>query len=164
MSRPRVKCKRCPRPVSKRNKSFCEQHRLEFNRDVKRKYYDDPDLYKFRIKRATHQARIKVMIRLGGLHCAACPEADYRVLTIDHVDGLAPHEKRNKSGRVKTSTLLYALLRGDEDLTRFRVLCCNCQIRNEHRRGNRILLPDIIEAVREAGGVYPDEAFPGRPL
>lgn len=163
MPKTRIKCKRCPRPVSKRNKTFCERHRLEYNREVKRKYYDDPDLYKFRIKRSTHRARIEVMKLLGGLRCATCPETDYRVLTIDHIDGLLPHEQK-KSGRVKTATQIYAMLRGEEDLTRFRVLCCNCQVRNEHRRGNRYLLPDIVEAVREAGGNYPDDVFPGRPL
>jgi len=80
--------------------------------------------------------------------CVGCGENDYHVLTVDHIDGRLPDEA------YKTRNLYLDILKDRIDVSRLRVLCGNCQIRNEYRRGNRVIYPEIADEVVKAGGTF----------
>jgi hypothetical protein len=149
------RCRACGDPLSSRSATFCEEHRLEHNANVKGSYQKNPDQAKKRIKLSTHRARVRVLQLLGGLVCAWCEEQDYRVLTIDHVRGVSPAERKHNGQRIDNNAFYYAILRGEIDAKTLRVLCMNCQIRNEHVRGNRKVLPELVPYIKAAGGHVP---------
>ena len=166
-------CQKCSRPVCKRSKRFCNKHRLAHNRASNRAQKKNPVLAAHRSKISGHRARVRVMQVLGGLFCSLCKEDDYRVLTIDHVNGhqvakkkrkarrnsLTPHDAPACSPGIRSGgTGNYELLKQALAGKALRVLCCNCQARHEHARGNRVLFPETIKAVLEAGGKLPGVA------
>lgn len=69
----------------------------------------------------------RVLEKLGGSRCSACPETDIAVLSIDHIAGDGASER---AGRTCGSSGLYDDIsvgrRGPEGL---RVLCMSCQWR-----------------------------------
>ncbi len=159
-------CRACGEPLCDRSASFCDVHRLEHNEKAKGRYKKNPSTIKKRIKLSTHRARVRALQLLGGLVCAGCNERDYRVLTIDHVDGVTEAERkvsknrRGRKGRLDSNTFYFAILRGDVEVKSLRVLCMNCQVRNEHRRGNRRILAELIPYILAAGGQVPPITLP----
>lgn len=151
-------CIKCDAPICERSGRYCTAHLEQHNayaRDFRKK---NVAICNYRRKISGHRARIRVMVALGGLKCSLCPENDYRVLTIDHINGhKTPFKGRAKSRSGLTFDDIYAIERGEVKKTDLRVLCANCQSRNEHTRGNRKIYPEIRIDVREAGGFIPDE-------
>lgn len=151
-------CIKCNNPLSPKSGRYCEEHRVAQNSRGREYQQRNKDACNYRTKISGHRARIRVMRSLGGLACAWCGEKDYRVLSIDHINGhAAPTAERKKYRSGLTSADIYAIERGELSSEHVRVLCMNCQARNEHQRGNRTIYPEVREAVLEAGGWLPDE-------
>jgi hypothetical protein len=76
--------------------------------------------------------RLELIGVLGGI-CAACGEKDSDVLDIDHVyDDGAAERKANKR-----KNIIYQLLAEGVDLSRYQLLCKNCNWRKELARRRR---------------------------
>jgi hypothetical protein len=143
-------CCACSNPLSPRSKWWCEEHIERRRKDSAERRAKNPKLLQQRSWISATRARIRVMVKLGGLFCAWCGERDYRVLSIDHINGRAANEKR--SGGL-SSKEIYAIDRNDEALSEYRVLCMNCQVIHEYQRGNRVIYPEVHAAILEVGDI-----------
>jgi hypothetical protein len=151
-------CIKCNEPLDPRSKRYCRKHGLAANEASKVYRLKQKGIVHHRCKISSHRARVRVMEALGGLVCAHCGERDYRVLSIDHRNGHdAPIKQRRKHRSGLNRADIYKILRGEMDASDLRVLCANCQAKNEHRRGNRVVYPEVREAVIEAGGFIGDD-------
>src|SRR5574343_210594 len=116
----------------------------------KRAYYHaNKEKVKYGIKLSVHRAKVRAMLKLGGLVCRGCGETDYRTLTIDHAEGCGAKQ------RLGNDVLRQQILQDKVDVTKFRVLCANCQARHEYKRNKRFMYPEILDFVLAHGGKVP---------
>lgn len=89
------------------------------------------EMYAAKMKARYHAAR-KSVFELFGNKCKRCGFADERALQIDHVEGLGVStEKRLRMG--ETGLVLYlALIDGRRDLSKYQLLCANCNWIKRH--------------------------------
>lgn len=115
----------------------------------KTRYQEHKEKVTYGIRLSIHRAKVRAMVKLGGLKCSGCGETDYRTLTIDHREGCGSKE------RVASNLLHLRILKDKTDITKLRVFCANCQARHEYKRGKRKMYPEIEEFVAESGGSIP---------
>lgn len=76
------------------------------------------------------EARIELFKHLGS-KCAHCGETDYRVLTVDHVNGDG-HKDRSRAGRRGFLHLrLYRRIRYGLPIPKVQLLCFNCHAKKD---------------------------------
>ena len=80
-----------------------------------------------------HGQKIKLaaLMAYGGATCTCCGESNVKFLTIDHINGCSPTE-RKKQGR---GTPLYQWLKKQAYPLGFQVLCYNCNLGRAHNQG-----------------------------
>jgi len=102
------------------------EDKKEYLKEYYKKNKDKADAYTNRWRQAK---RLELISILGG-SCVACNEKDSDVLDVDHVydDGAA--ERRATKGK----DIIYRLLEKDVDLSRYQLLCKNCNWRKELAR------------------------------
>lgn len=158
-------CTKCLQPLVAGNANYCSYHRDKANERRKR-YPTNKSAEASRLSRK--KTRALAMIKLGGLMCAWCDQRDFRLLQIDHIDGLngnvRPGQRTldRRDGRTGTDydTWLRRIVRGEEPLTGLRVLCADCQIINEYRRGTRWLTEAECLMIKDLGGFVGQECGP----
>jgi len=149
-------CAKCNRKRTARSKRFCRRHLLLNRARSKKNHARYRDWHNAWRRVAGHRARVKLMLSLGGMVCAWCGERDYRVLTVDHINGHdAPVKARKARRNGLTPSDAKAIACGEKTLSEFRVLCASCQVRYEHVRGRRVIPLKAAELIEASGGVLP---------
>lgn len=91
-----------------------------FDSTIRRRtlYLPSRDSYETKVETLTHYGN-------GKLACVRCGFSDIRALSLDHINGKTPEEKRER--KHKGGCPLYSYLRSLGYPTGYQTLCMNCQ-------------------------------------
>lgn len=89
--------------------------------------------YRNRARAGNLRIKKAAMMKLGGVFCRKCKISDLRILTVNHINGRAGDERR---GKMMSGLPFYRkILSGKRCTDDLEVLCYNCQVIHEYKRG-----------------------------
>ena len=110
------------------------EYREAVRKRVAKHQKENPEYWNANNRRSWHKLRHEAIEAYGGV-CQCCGEAEYRFLTIDHVNGDGAEERRSANSPRGRNQAILRRLRREGWPPGYQTLCWNCNCARQFNQG-----------------------------